>query len=313
MPLNPVAALLAALLILQPAPDDGPQVRWAVQPSGPDGPTGRNWFAYDLAPGAEIVDWVGVTNLGESTLDFTVYPTDAYTTADGAFALLPAGEPPRDLGGWITMEAGSYRVPAGHRMDIPFRITVPANATPGDHAGGIIAGITARQTSADGQQLDLDRRVAARIYLRVDGPAQPAVRVESVRVSYDNPVAPWGGYRMTVTYLLRNTGNLRVTGTARVRVAGPFGWRLASTGDAEVPELLPGSTLTVTETISGLAPAGRLTAAVEVEAVTVDGPLPPVTRTAGVWALPWLLLAAVLAAAAWSGYRWWRRRRSAPA
>jgi hypothetical protein len=118
---------------------------------------------------------------------------------------------------------------------------------------------------------------------------------------------------MTVTYLLRNTGNLRVTGTARVRVAGPFGWRLAGTGDAEVPELLPGSTLSVTETISGLAPAGRLTAAVEVEAVTVDGPLPPVTRTAGVWALPWLLLAAVLAVAAWSGYRWWRRRRSAPA
>jgi hypothetical protein len=311
-----VAATLA-VLALQPGAatarqeEDG--VRWAVQPSGPDGPTGRNWFVYDLTPGAEIVDWVAVTNLGDSTLDFAVYPTDAYTTSDGSFALLPADQPVRDLGGWVAMEAGRYRVPAGQRVDIPFRLTVPANATPGDHAGGIIAAITARQTSADGQQLDLERRVAARIYLRVDGPAQPAVRVESVRVSYDNPIAPWGGYAMTVTYVLRNTGNLRVTGAARVRVDGPFGWwRLASTGDTEIPELLPGSTLTVTETISGLAPAGRLTAAVQVDPVTTDGRLPPVTRTAGVWALPWLLLGAVLAATGWWVVRWLRRRRAQP-
>lgn len=306
-----VAPATATLAAPEDAADTDTGMRWAVQPSGPDGPTGRSWFVYDLAPGEEIVDWVAVTNYSEIPLDFQVYATDAYTTQDGGFALLTADGRPRDVGAWVALDSGTYQVPAGHRLDIPFRVVVPDNATPGDHAGGIVASVTTRRSDATGQQVDLDQRVAARVYLRVSGPAAPELRVESVRVAYTNPVAPWDESAMTVTYVLRNTGNLRVSGTARVRVDGPFGWRLAASGDADVPELLPGSTVTVTETVTGLAPAVRLAATVEVDPVTDEAALPRVTRTATAWAVPWLILAALVAVAGYLLVRRHRRRRAA--
>ncbi|QSB14279.1 DUF916 domain-containing protein [Natronosporangium hydrolyticum] len=294
----------------QSLPDD-PEIRWAVQPTREAGPTGRSWFTYDLVPGGELVDSATITNFSSTTLDFEVYPTDAYTTPDGGFALLPADEPASGLATWVGMAQGRYRVPAGETLEVEFRLRVPANATPGDHAGGIVASLTSRTNDADGQLVDLDRRVAARVYVRVAGPAEPAVQVESVQVSYDNPIAPWGEHRMTVTYVLRNTGNLRVGGDSQVRVTGPFRWRLATSGQTELPELLPGSTLTVTETVTGLAPVLRLTAAIEVDAVSSDGPMPQVRRTTGVWAIPWLLVAVLLVGGAVVAVRRIRRRRAA--
>ncbi|MFI9529969.1 WxL protein peptidoglycan domain-containing protein [Micromonospora rosaria] len=291
-----------------PSGGDAP-ARWAVQPSGPQGPTGRNYFIYDLAPGSTLTDHVGITNLSDRPLTFEVYGTDAYTTTDGAFALLPAAQPATDVGSWVHLDRRSWTVEPGKRADIPFRLSVPANATPGDHAGGVIGAVTQARTTADGQQVLVDQRLAARVYLRVTGEIRPAVAVESVAVTYDNPVNPFGGGDLVVTYLLRNTGNVRVGGTGTVTVAGPFGWELARTAPVDLPDLLPGATFTVTERITGVPPAGRLTATVDLAPTTTDTALPPVLRSAGVWAPPWLLLALLAAGAGWLGVRWWRRRR----
>ncbi|MER7420494.1 DUF916 domain-containing protein [Micromonospora peucetia] len=290
----------------KPAPGAA-ATRWAVQPSGPDGPTGRNYFIYDLAPGSTLTDHVGVSNLSDRPLTFQVYGTDAYTTADGAFALLPADQAAADVGSWIRFDRRSWTVPPGRRADIPFRLSVPANATPGDHAGGVIAAIAQARTTADGQQVRVDQRLAARVYLRVNGDIRPAVAIESVRVSYDNPVNPAAGGDAVVTYRLRNTGNVRVGGTGTVAVNGPFGWELARTAPVDLPELLPGAVFTVTERITGVPPALRLTAEVDLAPTTVDAALPPVLRSAATWAPPWLLLALLAVLAGWSVVRWRRR------
>lgn len=63
-------------------------------------------------------------------------------------------------------------MPAGKRADIPFEFKVPANATPGDHIGGLVASVRQTEESADGQRPEVERRVAARVYLRVTGPVQ---------------------------------------------------------------------------------------------------------------------------------------------
>ncbi|MFY1636332.1 WxL protein peptidoglycan domain-containing protein [Solwaraspora sp. WMMB335] len=317
----PVAALFGAPAAAQPAgpspaaarSDDA--VTWAVQPSGPDGPTGRNYFVYDLVPGAEITDYVGISNLGDQDRTFTVYGTDGFLTDDGAFALLPADQPATGVGAWVHFEQREYVVPAGERLDVPFRLAVPANATPGDHAGGVIGSIAQVRTDATGQQVNVDQRVAARIYLRVDGPVVPAIDVEAMRIEYDNPINPLGGGTATVTYRVRNTGNIRIGGTGAVLLDGPFGWRLARTDPVDLPELLPGSTFTVTEQITDVPPVLWLTATVDLAPMTVDEALPPVTRTAGTWAPPWLLLAAIAVLAGWLAVRRWRarQRRTAPA
>ncbi|GAB7036416.1 MULTISPECIES: WxL protein peptidoglycan domain-containing protein [Catenuloplanes] len=277
--------------------------KWSVQPSTDRGPDGRDYFIYANAPGSERTDHVGITNLTDAPLTFTVYGTDAHTTADGAFALLPAAQSPTDVGSWVTLASRAYTVPANTRLDVPFRLTVPKNATPGDHAGGLVASIAESTTDANGQTVLVDRRIAVRIYLTVDGPARPEMTIDGLRVSHTQGLNPASGGTTTVTYRLRNTGNLRLTGASTVRVTGPAGWRLASTDALAVPELLPGSEITVTERITGVQPAGRLTATVSVVPSTPDTLLGPVTLGTSLWAPPWVLIGLLALLLAWAGYR----------
>ncbi|MEU3457451.1 DUF916 domain-containing protein [Micromonospora sp. NPDC006766] len=284
--------------------------RWAVQPSGPKGPTGRNYFMYEVAPGSTLFDFVGVTNLSDKPLTFKVYGTDAFNTVDGAFALLPADQKATDIGTWIHVEQQTVTVKPGKRADIRFEIKVPSNATPGDHTGGVLAAIGQLGTTPDGQQVQMDRRVAARVYLRVSGKVAPAVTVESMNVDYHTPLNPFSGNEMVVTYQLRNTGNVRVGGKGTVSVTGPFGWHLARNKAGELPELLPGAVFTVTERVAGVRPAVRLSANVDLALTVGDEKLPPTTHSASVWAVPWLLLIPLALIAGWVYLRL-RRRRAA--
>ncbi|GLW33491.1 WxL protein peptidoglycan domain-containing protein [Actinoplanes regularis] len=314
-----VRGLLAAvvsLLVLAPASPapaapGGSDVRWSVRPSTAKGPDGRDYIIRRAAAGERLTDYVGVTNLTSRPLTFTVYGSDAYTTEDGSFALLPAAQKPTDLGSWIALGANRYEVPANTRLDIPFSISVPADATPGDHAGGVIASIAEEQTTADGQKVLVDRRIAARVYLTVAGAVAPALKIDSVRLEYAQSANPVDGGVMTVRYLVHNAGNLRLSGTGTVRVTGPFGWELARTGDLTIPELLPGGSVTVTERISGVQPTVRLAVDVAVVPASFDQRLPAVSRGTGVWAWPWALVALIAAGLLHTLVRLVRRRRRA--
>ncbi|BAL93140.1 hypothetical protein AMIS_79200 [Actinoplanes missouriensis 431] len=289
---SPAAAAVparAAVPALAAPGDTG--VRWSVQPSSAKGPDGRDFIIRRANPGERITDYVGITNLTTKPQTFSVYGTDAYTTDDGSFALLAAAQQPTDIGSWIGLGAKQYTVPANTRLDVPFSVTIPDNATPGDHAGGVIASIAEEQVDANGQKVLVDRRIAARVYLTVAGATTPSMKIDTVRLEYSQSANPADGGTMTVSYLVRNTGNLRLSGSGAVRVNGPFGWQLARTDAMEIPELLPGGSVTITEKITGVQPAVRLAAEVSVVPASFDEQLTAVSRSTGVWAWPWALVA----------------------
>ncbi|PRX20401.1 COG1470 family protein [Actinoplanes italicus] len=200
--------------------------------------------------------------------------------------------------------------PANTCLDVPFSITVPADATPGDHAGGVIASIAEEAVDATGQKALVDRRVAARVHLTVAGAVAPTLTIDTVRLEYTQSVNPATGGEMTVRYRVRNTGDLRLSGTGAVRVTGPFGWELARTGVLEIPELLPGGSVTVTEKIVGVQPTVRLNAEVTVEPANFDEKLTGVTRGTAVWAWPWALVGVLVAAVLYLLFRFTRRGSS---
>ncbi|GAA1528754.1 hypothetical protein GCM10009827_052470 [Dactylosporangium maewongense] len=305
---------VAASVLVAPAPAgarEGDGLRWAVTPSGPEGPNGRAAYDFEAKPGDVITDMVGVSNLSDAPITFTVYSTDAFTAPDGAFALLTGTTQPNDIGSWTDLTPKSYTVQPKKRADIAFTLRVPTNATPGDHAGGIVASVIERQTNPQGQQVNVDRRIAARMYLRVAGPVQPLVQVSSLNVVYGSPALPFGTGDLVVTYRLKNAGNVRVHGTAKVRASGLLGVSLGESEEITVPEMLPGAELSVQKRIPGVMSLGRLTAAVTVNAEAKEGRLPIASRSAAVWASPWGLvglLVLVLGAVALV-VRWRLRRR----
>ncbi|MEV5831070.1 DUF916 domain-containing protein [Spirillospora sp. NPDC052242] len=318
------AAALAAALLAAPAPPasaaapaavraaaPGPAgATWAVRPSGPKGPNGRDYFVYSVSPGQTVKDKVTVTNLGEAAQTFNVYATDAFNTADGSFALLTAAQKPTDVGTWIDFAQDAYKVAPGETVDVPFTLTVPHDATPGDHGGGIVASVTRREATTGGRTVNVDRRVAARVYLRTAGPLRPALQVSALRTGYASE--PLGVGRMDVTYTVRNTGNVRVAAHAKVSAQGPFGIALGEPVERRIPELLPGGSYTFRERVGDVAPAGRLTASVLLSATDPRSGDPvdarPIVRRASLWHVPWV--AALLLAGA-VGWLIVRRRKAA--
>jgi hypothetical protein len=302
------STVLAAPVAAQGTDDGGTGLEWAVEPSSATGPTGRVAFIHDVEPGEVVDDVLGISNLADEPQTFRVYGSDAFSTADGGFALLRGDQRSEEVGKWLEFGAKTYTVPPHSRLDLPFKIRVPANATPGDHAGGAVAAVLERGDDTTGQRVDIDRRVAARLYLRVAGPLEPELTVDRVRISYDNPRNAIAGAPMRVRYRIRNTGNTRVTGTATVSVSGIAGLGERSARPAGLPELLPGASVERSVRIAGVRPFVRLTAKVTVAPEPVGGAIGKVpvtvTRTQSVWAMPWLVIALLVI-----GVGTWRIRR----
>ncbi|WP_158564033.1 WxL protein peptidoglycan domain-containing protein [Jiangella anatolica] len=300
------------------APAETPEAptTWGIVPSGPDGPGDRAAFEYTLDPGTTISDVVAVSNYTEAPLTLDLYASDAVRNTQGGFDLLPAADEPVDVGSWVDLGEPAVTIPARSRVDVPFRITVPADATPGDHAGGIVAGLTTQATGGAGGQVAVDRRVGARIYLRVTGTLEPSLTVDDVHVAFDGlPLGQPGAVR--VDYTVRNEGNLRLAGRPALRVAGPFGLGERTwTGDP-LPELLPGDSISGSAVVDGVWQLGRLDVEVEIRPETsgsqvLDPAPPPGTFATRLWVVPWVplaLLAALALALVWRRRR--RRRRGA--
>jgi hypothetical protein len=153
-----------------------------VAPSGHGIGGHRDYFVYQLRPRQRFRDTIGVTNLTDRPLTFKMFAKDAFDTKDGAFALQDDPERPVGVGSWIHLPLTQLTVKPNTRVDIPFQIIVPANATPGDHAGGIIGALLPDSLRKSSDRVLVERRVAARVYVRVDGPLHPGISITKLSV-----------------------------------------------------------------------------------------------------------------------------------
>jgi hypothetical protein len=305
----PAAALLLFVLVVPQA--EAAPVTFGVRPATETAPDNRNNFSYGATPGAVVRDFVAVSNVSESPLSLKVYASDAFNTPEGGFDLLAGGRPPLDIGAWTKTRDSAVNVPPRSVVIVPFTVTIPADATPGDHTGGIVAALTTEQTNAQGQKVAVEQRVGSRIYLRVAGDLRPELSVRELDASYTGPF--FGRGAATVRYLLRNTGNVRLGAKQSVQVTTPWGSTVDSEGIAPQPELLPGGAVVVQTKVSGLLPAGWLTATVHLDPVPPVGMPDPglaaVEQDVSFTAVPWIVLIAIGLIALWFVVRWIRKRR----
>lgn len=286
---------------------------WAVDPGGGDGPGARSNFTYTLKPEQVFRDKVTVANLSDEPLTLDLYATDAYNTSlDGGFALLEADEDPVDVGAWIELATDQLTLEPRTQADVPFRISIPLDARPGDHAGAIVA----QNIEAEGEVesgdigIDIQRRVGTRVYVRVDGPLRPDLEVTQVAVERSSALLPpfTGRGDATIAYEIKNNGNTRVTPTAAARVNGIFGETVIDFDDRVLNELLPGSRLIVIEQFTGVPPLNRLSAEVTVTGEDPGAEEPVVAKGSQTfWVVSWFVL--VLLALVPVLFLLWRRER----
>lgn len=287
---------------------------WSVQPATATGPDpSRSRFDFlDIEPGQRLLDHVAVHNRGSTDLTLRVYASDAITTANGGFDLLPAEQSPVAGGSWVMLATPEVSLAPGQAAIVPFTITVPQDASPGEHAGGIVAALVVPATGTDGTNVDVHYRVGVRIYLRVAGPLTPALEIDDVVARYEGGLNPLELGDLHVGWTVRNTGNVRLSGAQLLRVSGPFGITLATGRLEDLPELLPGASISLDHVRPDLLPLILLGARIAIRPVGPAGlelpPLGEVSGTADAWAVPWLLVVGAAIGMAYVARRWRRRR-----
>ncbi|GGV24060.1 hypothetical protein GCM10010260_75540 [Streptomyces filipinensis] len=198
------AALPAALCLcaaLGAAPRAQAATGWSVAPAG----GGRPSFYAEGTPGTVLQDTVSVTNPGRAPVVVRLSGTGLRTV----FA---------EQGGT------AIRVPARTRAEVPFTVTVPAGAAPGDRSGAVVA------RDARG------RTATVPVRLRVGGPTLAALTVEHLDVHADR-----------ITYELVNRGTTVLVPRLAVRADGILG-RVLDRAPRTLPvRLRPGARLKLSE------------------------------------------------------------------
>ena len=292
-----LAASLAAGAGAAPALAADGDVTWTVRTAANSLGSERSSFTYAVNPGGQAKDAMVVTNRGKAALNLGVYTADGFTTDTGQLDLGAKDKKPRGIGVWVRAAQSSVKVAPGKSVQVPFTVSLPQNATPGDYEGGIVTSLTQPDQA---QGINVERRLGIRIRLRVGGALNPRLAVEDFHLGYHGTVNPFAKGDATVSYTIHNTGNTIQSAQQAVSIAGPFGLlRVKAGAVAAPPELLPGESWKVTVPVSGVIPAFWVTATATLTPLLVDASgsttsQKAVEATAHGFAIPWTLLIVVI-------------------
>jgi hypothetical protein len=292
-----LVACAAGGLSAGPAHAADGDVTWTVRTAANGYGDDRSSYSYNVNPGGQIKDAMVVTNRSKTPLRLGLYAADGFTTNTGSLDLLTKDRKSVGVGAWVHADRDSVTIKPGKTAQIPFTVAVPANATPGDHVGGIL---TSLKQSDDAAGINVDRRLGIRVKVRVSGALKPRLAIENLHVDYSGSANPFTQGDATVTYTIHNTGNATLSAQQQVSVEGPFGQlRTQARRVAPSPELLPGETWKMTVPVHGVTPAVRLTAKAALTPLLTDASgsttsLKPVEATAHGQAVPWTLILLLL-------------------
>lgn len=315
---------LVAASTFATADDDPPAgrdvVSWGISPAGADAPDQRPYIAYQVDPGSVVYDHVAVLNIDDQPIDLAVYTGDSVQGADGGLAVRTHQEQNLDAGRWIAVD-GPGAVQVGPQVKgkgfgyeiVPVTMTIPPDAPPGDHVGAVVASLTSvGQGGAGSPALAFEQRVALTVYVRVAGRLSPGLVVDDLQARWQR-TGSLGQGAVTVTYSLRNTGNVLYGVEPSVRVAGIGGLGATKVAGKKVTNLLPGGEVTQTVTVENVWALGPTTVTVDAKAVApstgTDPAIGAVRASTLYWAWPLLLLIVLVPLLGLMAWRVDRRRR----
>lgn len=225
------------------------QVAWSMMPVITDIGEERSNFAYAVDPGATVSDAVLVRNSGGSDLSLAVYGSDAFTDETGALDIATAEAGSDAIGTWITPSVESVRVEPGGLVRIPFTVTVPEDAQPGEHAGALL---TVLESSGD--TVSVDMRYATRVTATVSGDLTAGLSLDQAALNVETGFWPWESADAAVSYDVHNTGNTRLNAMQLISAQGVevYSTPDAATGLMTLAELLPEAAVSVDATVEGL-------------------------------------------------------------
>ncbi|WP_183407261.1 WxL protein peptidoglycan domain-containing protein [Nocardioides marmorisolisilvae] len=275
------------------------KIAWTVRTALSKYGSGRPKFTYTVKAGEQITDGIDINNTGPKKITLKLYAADGFTTGTGGFDILTPDKKSNGIGAWVKPAVARVTVAPGKQVQIPFTMTVPDNATPGDHVGGIVTVLDQKDPSGSGTVIH--RRVGLRIETRVSGQVQSKLTIENLKLDYDGH-NPLGTGHATISFTVHNTGNTVLGGLQKATIAGGLGVGSKTVKLPRLPQLLPGESWDTKATVDGVHAMLWVTGKVTVTPVFTDAAgstasLNPVTASSrtvvSVWSFV-LLIAFIL-------------------
>jgi hypothetical protein len=251
-----------------------------------------SWITVEADPGDAVAGRAVVRNLTDRAQTAVLTAVDATTTGDGTFTLAGDDEPRAGVGRWTSVDAARVVLAPGEQRVVRYRVRVPADAEPGDYAGGLVAraeGAASRE-DAGGVTVTVVERVGLRVYVDVAGERDGTLSVEDVdagtaggslvKDALGLPSA------LEARFTVRHDGNVRyddLRGAVELR----RGDAVVETRELALGTLLPGAE----RPVSVRLPLPGFSAGDWTLRVTLDGE-PPVTVEAHVGVGAWRVWAA---------------------
>lgn len=196
-----------------------------------------------LLPGQSKKNSIAIFNLSDSPLPIAISINDFVPAGEhGSVRFLETGQvshPSFSLASWIAITTQpNFTIPPKGQTSVEFTITVPIDAEPGTHYGGLL--FSARETSPKEDNITIIKKVGA-IILVGAGNTNASGIIEKFAVSKKfYTAAP-----VTLISAFKNAGNVHVQPKGQVAIHNMFGKVI---GESHINEnaqyILPGSTRT---------------------------------------------------------------------
>jgi hypothetical protein len=180
-------------------------------------------FIHTLEPGITQKEGVKVVNNTQEKKTFIIYGSDSTPSTDGAFACKQFVEEKNDVGAWIELNKTEVTMDPGTNQIIPFTITVPKNASVGEHNGCILIQEKKEAPKEDQAGMSLSVRTGIRVAITIPGDLERKLEIAGFTLDRTET-----GF--TLHPQVKNTGNVSIDADARVTTRYFFGPTLIKHG-----------------------------------------------------------------------------------
>jgi len=180
-----------------------------------DNPRTESIFVHTLKPGDIQKEGVHVVNNTNEKKTMFVYATDSTPSTGGAFACAQRSETPKDVGSWIKLKQTEVTAEAAKGKIVPFTITVPKNASVGEHNGCIV--IQEKKKASKGSGAQLSFRTGLRVAITIPGKLERKLEIAGFTMTKKDD----GSFQFHP--LVKNLGNVSIDANVKVTTRYFFG------------------------------------------------------------------------------------------
>jgi hypothetical protein len=179
-----VLAIVAVGLLGGGAAADEGRAAFGLQPLryDPQRPATQSYFVYNAGLGQVIEDEVVVYNRGTGPGTARLYAVDMTTGQNSGAVFREAHEPRQAVGSWIRLSQQEITLAPGERRQVPFTVTIPDSAAPGQQLGGIVVEDTALRADTQGGivRVNVQSRSAIAVQANLPGPMVERITVTGI-------------------------------------------------------------------------------------------------------------------------------------